>query len=301
MARSRSSRTYALSITAGLLLIISQLPGAWVAPVANPLSRLLDLAYSPLTVFLTQASSSVTVRPENPVTKVDTDRLDDALVENSRLRQQLDELRVELAELRGVRRRFGDRLTTRDPVSAAVIGWSGDRTNPLLTINRGTGDGIRPDDLVISGPNLVGRIADTGPSTSRVRLINAPDTLLEVAIGPLTFEENARRTITPIRAMGSTGRFEVRLPSNRPIQRNDAAVMHLGDLRISNEIWPEHARGLVVGSVTGITPFDRNPTMENLVTVEPVVDLSRLTRVIVITEQPVDRPALPAIPEGARP
>lgn len=301
MARSKPSSSHALAIVLAILLVVSQLPARWIAPVSRPFGRLLDLAYSPLTAFLTHASSRVTRHPDLPVARDAIEHLDDVLLENRRLRQERDELRRRLAEFEGLRQRFGGQFAARNLLSASITGYSGQRSDPQLVINRGTLHGISKDDVVISSSYLVGRIAEAGPSTSRVRLINAPDTLLEVSIAPLTMGPPPRQTIAAIRSIGRTGRFEVIVPYDRPVRVQDAATLHLGDLRVTRGIWPEHARGLIVGVVVEVEPHEPNPTMEQRVIIRPVIDLTRLTRVVVITEERLDGPPPPAPPPEVPP
>jgi rod shape-determining protein MreC len=108
----------------------------------------------------------------------------DAKGENSRLKEQLAKARVQavagqeaLQENAQLRKLVG---LDRGPVLAAsaydeVIGRVIARSPTLwrsgVTIDVGSGDGVRVDDPVISGDGVVGRIAATEPGSSQVMLL----------------------------------------------------------------------------------------------------------------------------------
>jgi rod shape-determining protein MreC len=58
-----------------------------------------------------------------------------------------------------------------EPVTGRVIARSPTVWRSSVTIDLGSGDGVRVDDPVISGDGLVGRISSAGPGSSQVMLL----------------------------------------------------------------------------------------------------------------------------------
>lgn len=79
--------------------------------------------------------------------------------ENERLRKLLE---------------FRDTLAGKK-IAAQVIGWDPSPWRKTLILDKGTSQGIRKDMAVIVPEGLIGRILETGPSTSRVILLQDSD------------------------------------------------------------------------------------------------------------------------------
>ena len=107
----------------------------------------------------------------------------DAKSENKDLKKQNEELRAQLAaaqtaerdakQLRGLvgfneSARFPD---GHDQVAARVIGRSPTVWYSAITIDKGSDQGLRVDQPVVSGAGLVGRVSDVAPDAARVTLI----------------------------------------------------------------------------------------------------------------------------------
>jgi rod shape-determining protein MreC len=108
----------------------------------------------------------------------------DAKGENSRLKEQLVKVRVqavagqeamqENAQLRKLVELDQDPVlaaSAYEPVTGRVIARSPTLWRAGVTIDVGSGDGVRVDDPVISGDGVVGRIAATEPGSSQVMLL----------------------------------------------------------------------------------------------------------------------------------
>lgn len=106
----------------------------------------------------------------------------DARGENDRLQEELTELRSEQIDAEAVQaenEELRGALDFRDnsgiagygQVTARVIGRSPTVWYSQVTLDRGSSSGIRPDDPVVTGDGLVGRITDTTSGTAQVTLI----------------------------------------------------------------------------------------------------------------------------------
>jgi rod shape-determining protein MreC len=112
------------------------------------------------------------------------DKTFDARGENSRLKSELavarrkavagEEALQENAQLRKLAELDGNPAlasSAYEPVTGRVIARSPTVWRSSVTIDAGSGDGVRLDDPVVSGEGLVGRIASVEPGSSQVMLI----------------------------------------------------------------------------------------------------------------------------------
>ena len=108
----------------------------------------------------------------------------DARGENSRLRDELAVARskavagqealqenAQMRKLLALDRSPALAYSAYEPVTGRVIARSPTVWRSSVTIDLGSGDGVRIDDPVISGDGLVGRISSVGPGSSQVMLL----------------------------------------------------------------------------------------------------------------------------------
>lgn len=125
------------------------------------------------------------------------DKTFDARGENSRLKSQLVRARrqavagqVALQENGQLRKLLElDRdpplaYTNYEEVTSRVISRSPTIWRSSVTIDVGSGDGVRVDDPVISGDGLVGRIASVGPGSSQVMLLTDSASAVSAKVVP---------------------------------------------------------------------------------------------------------------------
>jgi rod shape-determining protein MreC len=176
----------------------------------------------------------------------------DAKSENKDLKKQNEELRAQLAaaqtaerdakQLRGLvgfneSARFPD---GHEPVAARVIGRSPTVWYSAITIDKGSDQGVRADQAVVSGAGLVGRVSDVAPDAARVTLItdhtsgvsaqlvpNGANGLVKATVGNpndliLDFVEKGRavaRGATVVTSGWRSSRLESLFPRGIPIGR----------------------------------------------------------------------------------
>ena len=134
------------------------------------------------------------------------DELTNTYEENKTLKQKIEtvyELEVQLNDLKRDNARMKEQLGLQDTlkdyslVNAAVIGRNPDNWENLVTINKGSNDGLKPNMSVMSGNGLIGKIADVNPTSARVALIsNVDSTLIRVAAMIQSETEPVYGTIT---------------------------------------------------------------------------------------------------------
>jgi rod shape-determining protein MreC len=209
--------------------------------------------------------------------------------QNHDLQEQVDRLRLEqvsLAEDAGQARRLQALLAFKEKfisqtVAAQVIGTSGSEHSHLLYIDKGSGDGIKPDMPVITPKGIVGKIAKVFPGTSQVLEINDA-----TAGAGVMLERTRLRGVLHGTPSGIPEILHVMV--DEKIEPGDAVVSSGGD-----QIYP---RGLPIGVVSTTTPDpEGGPFM--VVKVKPAADLERVEEVLVITKV-IDKS--PEAPEGPR-
>ena len=126
--------------------------------------------------------------------------------ENQFLKQKIDtihELEVQLNELKRDNQKMKETLKLQDTlndytlVNATVIARNPDTWRDVITINKGSNDGIQPQMSVMSDNGLVGKVLDVNPTSARIALLsNADNTLVRVAAMIQNEKEPIYGTIT---------------------------------------------------------------------------------------------------------
>ena len=174
----RSRRPYyLLAVFALPLLVILQNP-----IIEEPLRGIALAALKPFFVLVTATAGALSntrdgmtrfwktfqSQPlyEARVTELESEvkRLQETAKENERLRKLLD---------------FRDTLAGKK-IAAQVIGWDTSPWRKTAILDKGTQQGIKKDMAVVVEEGLVGRILETGPSTSRVILLQDSDSRASV-------------------------------------------------------------------------------------------------------------------------
>lgn len=126
--------------------------------------------------------------------------------ENQTLKQKVEtvyELEVQLNELKRDNEKMKETLNLQDTlndyalVNATVIARNPDTWRDVVTINKGSNDGIAANMSVMSDNGLVGKVLDVNPTSARVALLsNSDTTLVRVAAMIQTEKEAVYGTIT---------------------------------------------------------------------------------------------------------
>lgn len=131
-------------------------------------------------------------KPVSGVTRLfeDISDLQNTYKENQKLKERLDEyvvLKTEVQDLKEENKNLRETLNKKDdlrdysPVQATVIGRNPVRWNELLTINKGSLNGIKKDMAVITAKGLIGKIKSVTNFTSTVQLLSSVDASTRVS------------------------------------------------------------------------------------------------------------------------
>lgn len=195
--------------------------------------------------------------------------------ENLELKQTIDRLRLEQAELLEDAQQ-GQRLQQLlgfeqryiySTVPAQVFGSSGSEQAKVFYIDKGAVDGLKRDMPVISSDGIVGKVRDVFPHTAQVLAIN------DQTSGAGVILETTR--IRGVLKGNAAGELEVvGLMADQRIKPGENVLTAGGDL-----IFP---RGLPVGTVKKVVPDAERDSFINVM-VTPAAHLDQLDEVMVIT------------------
>jgi rod shape-determining protein MreC len=206
-------------------------------------------------------------------------------------RQQNHDLQAEIARLREEQAAFaedaqqGRRVQAllgfqhqyiAQTVAAQVIGTSGSDRSRLLYIDKGSADGLKSDQAVITPDGIVGKLRDVWGHSAQLLLINDPTSGAGVIL------ESTR--IRGIIRGAANGKVEINnLTSDSRIKAGEHVITSGGD-----GVFP---RGLPVGVIESVAP-DPEHQPYTAITIKPAADLARLEEVLVVTGTQATLPAL---------
>jgi rod shape-determining protein MreC len=195
--------------------------------------------------------------------------------QDAALKQELARLRVEeasFAEDAAQGRRLGKLLGFKESyvtgtVAAQVIGTSGSERSHVLYLDKGSEDGLKPEQAVITPDGVVGKIRDVFPHTAQLLLISDSSSGAGVILATTRIRGIVKGT--------ATGRVEIdNLTADSRIKVGEPVVTSGGDL-----VFP---RGLPVGTIESIEP-DPLHQPYTAIRIKTAANLNRLEEVLVIT------------------
>ncbi len=198
--------------------------------------------------------------------------------QNDQYRDEIDRLQAEIARLRelevenrDLRNLLGLKQRPASPalLPVRVIARDPSPYVQVMTIDRGTGDGIRDGMPVIAWRGVAGRVTRAGPTSSKVLLITDVNSSISGRI-----QSSDERVSGTIRGRPEGGLLMQYIPQEESVQPGDTVVTSdLGD------VMPE---GLVLGQITQIRRRDVDVFQEAVI--EPAADLRRLEHLYVLAD-----------------
>ena len=205
-------------------------------------------------------------------------RIGEIARQNDQYRDEIDRLQAEIARLRelevenrDLRNLLGlkQRPIPGELLPVRVIARDPSPHVQMITVDRGTDDGIAEGMTVITWRGVVGRVSRVGPTSSKVLLITDVNSSISGRI-----QSSEERVTGIIRGRAERGLVMQHIPQEESLQTGDAIVT--SDL---GGVMPE---GLVVGQIVQIRRKDVDVFQEALI--EPAADLRRLERLYVLTD-----------------
>jgi rod shape-determining protein MreC len=205
--------------------------------------------------------------------------------ENGDLKKERDTLRAQVARLatdaqqgRRLQKLFElDRdlgLDAMKPVSARVVLSSPTLWYSTVNINRGSGDGVRVDDPVLTGEGLVGRVTKVVGDAAQVTLLTDPISGVTARIA-----ESGVKGIVQTGTPGNPNDLLLqRIPRGDRVRAGEQVVTAgIESARLTSYFPP----GIPIGVITRVDPYELESSQQ--VHVRPYADLRNLDVVQVLT------------------
>lgn len=209
------------------------------------------------------------------------------------LQEQVDKLRAELsaeqlsksdyAQLRKLLLLAGAAQYRIVAASVVAVGTGYQQT---VTIDAGSGAGIKPDETVINGQGLVGEVTAVTANTSTVLLASDPSEVVGVALAPTG---QLGWVSGPGKTAGSGGLMKLQMLSS-------AAVLKPGDQLVTSASVNDRpfVPGVPVGEISRLVV--QNGALTESAMLRPFVDFSALGVVGVVIAKPAHNPRFAALP-----
>ena len=210
---------------------------------------------------------------------------DELRVENQQLKARVTDLELRVIREAALEQENNELRALRQSLPPFVRHWQlaemiSVETNPLrqrVVINKGTRDGVVPNQAVIDGSGVLGQVARVGPFSAEVILVTDPEHAI-----PVEVTRNSLRSI----AVGSGNSGELALPYlavNSDVKS--------GDMLVSSGLGGVFPAGLPVAKISGVRR-EANQLLAQ-VRAQPLATVDKDREVILLDFEP-SHPAAPA-------
>ena len=231
------------------------------AVVAAPFQKVVSWVGSQLNYVTSNIWEIVTVHEQNKMLKNEVAQLRIQNLQASEYAAENERLRALLG--------YKQAALQFDLVAARVIGREADSWSRMVTIDRGTMDGIRDNMPVVTEKGLVGHVVEAGPNYAKVQLILDPRS----SVGTLVQRADSRIVgIVEGNPENPTMPRMVNVPKNGDIVE--------GDVIVTSGFGGMYPKGLVVGIVQTLENDEAG--LLKIAHLEPAVDFQKLEDVAVI-------------------
>jgi rod shape-determining protein MreC len=197
--------------------------------------------------------------------------------QNRELQEEMARMRLEQMRLRASAEQtqrlraileFKERYVGQT-IAAQVIGSSGSDLSHVISIDKGSLDGIKPEMAVITPDGIVGKVKDVFPLSSQVLMVTDRGTAAGIIL------ENSRLQCTAL-GIGQNDLQVKDIMADEKIEVGEQAVTSGGD-----RIYP---KGLPVGTVTSVGNDNEGGGPFLSVRIKPAANLNRLEEVLIVTK-----------------
>lgn len=272
---SRSLQTIVLVLIAlgliGLALggYLSPLSRLFVNPVINA-QAWITTRYQAVQSILRASEDTTVLRQRNTELEAEVSRLQAQIIE---LQQQISETKILSALVD-----FARANPEYQYQAATVVATDPSPFLQYIIINSGSDDGLRRGMPVVTQQGLVGRISGVTAGAARVQLIIDSDSSVNIRLEP----SGAQAMI----AGQITGDISLEMIPQE-------ADVKAGDLVLTSGLGGGYPANILIGQVSGVRKRDQD--LFQRASVQPVVDFSQISIVLVITNfQPIEyEPLIP--------
>jgi rod shape-determining protein MreC len=196
--------------------------------------------------------------------------------ENTELKQELAQVRVRLQEERGLAQQsqtlqkllaLKTNITLSTTASSVIAGGASPEFR-TITIDKGTGDGLKPDMAVIAPAGVVGRVILPSSGASKVQLLIDRN----AAAGAIVERTRAQGVVV------GSGSDQLRMDYVA-----GSADVKAGDMVVTSGIDGIYPKGFVIGQIESV---HRGAGEYSAIVIRPAVDFSALEAVLVVLTPP---------------
>ena len=180
-----------------------------------------------------------------------------------------EDYRAENEQLRALLELKSDNYAAYETTGAKVIGWSSDNWYNIYTIDKGSLDGIRAQDTVVTELGLVGRVQEVGLNWARVTTVVDSSSTVGVSVvrtGDVAMLDGDAQ-------LGKEGMCKLNFV-------NKEAEIVVGDLLETSGLGDVFAPGIHIGRVTELHADSTG--VNQYAVVEPAVNFAKTRYVLVI-------------------
>ena len=200
----------------------------------------------------------------------EVERIDSLNAENIELRKELKAMKEEL--------KIEHTLSDYEYLNATVISRNIAHWYNIITIDKGSYNGIKVDMVVVNSSGLIGRVVSTTTFTSDVRLITSNDTVNKISI---TISDGNKSVNGLIKNYNyNTNCLEVEGISNTE-KINENAYVYTSGL---GGIFPS---GILIGKVKNIKTDEYD--LAKMIDVEPSANLNNINYVAVLKRKEIEK------------
>jgi rod shape-determining protein MreC len=245
------------------------------SPAVHELQSGVGFAFKPFQASVSGVASSVGSLIAS-IQEIDTLRQDNANLHADNARLQADNLRLqeiqrENAQLTALLATKG--ATPFKTIAAVVIARERPEVGRIVTIDRGTDDGLALGDVVIAaGGALAGRVTEASSSTAHVTLINDPSSTVTGMV------DTDRATGDVSGQLGDVLRMD-NIEATQRVAIGDQVVT--AGIVLGGGIRSPYPKGLLIGQVVDVQR-DANAIVQTAY-LQPTAELDKVEYLLVIT------------------
>ncbi len=222
--------------------------------------------YKPINGFsnmIEEFTSLKEVKKENQILKSNVEKMEATEAENIELKQEIERLKGEL--------NIDHVLTDYDYLNATVISRNSFYWYNMLTIDKGSHNGIKEGMVVINSTGLIGKITNVSTFSSDVKLITTNDTNNKISV-----------TVTngDTKLTGIINGYDYKKGLLTVEGISNTATVNNGDYVYTSGLGGVFPSGILIGKVEGITTDDYD--LSKIINVKPSAKFDDINFVTVL-------------------
>ena len=207
--------------------------------IKDTVIEIQKIFYKPINSFTTMMEEFTNlkeVKKENQILKSNVEKIESIETENIELKQELEKLKGEL--------NIDHVLSDYDYLNATVISRNSFYWYNMLTIDKGSHNGIKEGMVVINSTGLIGKITNVSTFSSDVKLITTNDTNNKISVTVTNGDEKLTGIINGYDY--KKGLLTIEGTSN-------TATVNTGDYVYTSGLGGVFPSGILIGKVENIT------------------------------------------------